>query len=278
MTVSVGLRSLHEVSFADLGSIGGKAAALGEIARAGCRVPPGFVVPCVDRRRVLGGEVDPAAFEAQVRERCDALDERFFAVRSSGVGEDGVHASWAGQFATYLGVRAGDVVARIHDCWRSPGSAHATAYAESRGASGDRWDLAVIVQAMVAAEISGVLFTVDPVSKDPRLCSIEVVAGLAEPLVQGEVTPQSYVVDRVIGKVVGQHAHHQRTALRLTESGLRSVDLQHDELGALGRELLSELVDVGTHLERHFGRPQDIEWVYARGAVSIVQSRPITTL
>lgn len=278
MTTGPGLRALHEVSFADLESVGGKAAALGEIARAGCRVPQGFVVPCAYRRRVLARELEPTVFEAQVRERCDALGERFFAVRSSGVGEDGVRASWAGQFATYLGVRAEEVVARIHDCWCSPGSAHATAYAARHGASESRWDLAVIVQAMVAAEISGVLFTVDPVSKDPRLCSLEVVVGLAEPLVQGEVTPQSYLIDRASGRVVDHHQHDQHTALRLTEAGLQRVALVPDEAGMQGRGLLSELIDIGIRLERQFGRPQDIEWACARGVVSIIQSRPITTV
>jgi phosphoenolpyruvate synthase/pyruvate phosphate dikinase len=278
MTAAPGLRSLDSLSLRDLAFVGGKAAALGEIVRAGCRVPPGFAVPGEYRRRAIRGDLDEEAFELEVGRRCEELGPVPLAVRSSGVSEDGADASWAGQFTTYLGVRGGDVVARIRDCWRSPGSAHASAYAARHDALEQRWDLAVIVQAMVASEISGVLFTVDPVSKDPSQCSVEAVVGLGEPLVQGEVTPQSYVLDRVTGKVLNEHGGQQDVALWLTDAGMERVTLADGDQVPLTAGQLSELVATGLRLERHFGRPQDVEWVYGEGLLSVVQSRPITTL
>jgi pyruvate,water dikinase len=279
MTAAKGLPWLGDVSLSNVGTVGGKAAGLGEIIRAGCLVPLGFVVPRDYRERELSGELDQGVFEADVSRRCDELPSMSFAVRSSGVSEDGTDASWAGQFTTYLNVRRDDVVARIHDCWRSPGSAHASAYAARHGALDARWDLAVIVQAMVASEISGVLFTVDPVSKDSRLCSLEAVLGLGEPLVQGEVTPQSYILDRATGRIVEEHQSQQRTALRMTAKGLEQIAVDQDLGDLLTREMLSELVEIGLRLEKHFGKPQDIEWTYADGStLLVVQSRPITTL
>jgi pyruvate,water dikinase len=278
MTAAVSLRSLSSLSLSDLASVGGKAAALGEIARAGCRVPPGFVVPCEYRERARRGDLDQQAFESEVVQRCDELGPMPLAVRSSGVSEDGADASWAGQFTTYLNVKRDDVVARIRDCWQSPGSAHASAYAARHNALDRRWDLAVIVQAMVASEISGVLFTVDPVSRDPSQCSIEAVVGLGEPLVQGEVTPQSYVLDRVTGETLEEHEGQQQVALRLTDSGMEWVALAIGGKAPLTGAKLSELLETGLRLERHFGRPQDIEWVYEGDVLSVVQSRPITTL
>lgn len=278
MTAAGGLRSLDGVSLSDLASVGGKAAALGEIARAGCRVPPGFVVPREYRERELRGDLDQGAFELEVVQRCDELGPRTFAVRSSGVSEDGADASWAGQFTTYLDVGRDDVVARIRECWQSPGSAHASAYAARHGALDQRWELAVIVQAMVAGTVSGVLFTVDPVTKDPSRCAIEAVAGLGEPLVQGEVTPQSYVLDRETGKVLEEHEGQQPVALRLTDGGMARVALADRSEARLSEAKLSELVKTGLRLETHFERPQDIEWVYDDDVLSVVQSRPITTL
>jgi phosphoenolpyruvate synthase/pyruvate phosphate dikinase len=278
MTAADGLRSLSSVSLSDLASVGGKAAALGEIAQAGCRVPPGFVVPREYRERALRGDLDQHAFELEVVQRCDELGPTSLAVRSSGVSEDGTDASWAGQFTTYLNVKRNDVVARIRECWQSPGSAHASAYAARHNALDRRWDLAVIVQAMVASEISGVLFTVDPVSKDSSQCAVEAVVGLGEPLVQGEVTPQSYVLDRVTGEVLEEHEGQQQVALRLTDSGIERVALDTGRERSLTEAKLSELVEMGLRLEKHFGRPQDIEWVYEGDVLSVVQSRPITTL
>lgn len=277
MMEALAVRSLRDLSQADVAQVGGKAASLGEISRAGCTVPPGFVVPRGYRERWSSGASSPE-LEADVCEACDSVGAEWYAVRSSGIVEDGATASWAGQFDTYLGTRPGDVVARIYDCWRSPGSAHATAYAEQHGALETRWSMAVVVQAMIASEMSGVLFTVDPVMPSSDVCSLEVVAGLGEVLVQGQVTPESYVIRRASGEVVERHRHRQRRALTLTAVGVKEIELPADYRLPLTGATIRELVEIGLRLEDHFGSPQDVEWAYWRGSIYVVQSRPITTL
>lgn len=269
------IRSIADVSIDDLAEVGGKAAGLGEIVRAGCRVPPGFVVSR-DWRALWGAGVLDATFERRIHMCCVEVGARYFAVRSSAIVEDGSSASWAGQFQTYLGIKADDVPARIYDCWRSPASLHATAYAEVHGAEEERWDMAVIVQAMIPSVISGVLFTIDPVSTRPNVSSLEAIVGLGELLVQGQVTPQSYVIDRMTGEILESRSHRQRHALRLTDDGIISVDVPPDYALPLSDLSIAELMELGLKLEKHFGSPQDIEWAYADDSVFIVQSRPIT--
>jgi pyruvate,water dikinase len=277
VTTSLSIRYLRELSLVDIQQVGGKAAGLGEISRAGCDVPPGFVVPREYHEQWLRGKLD-RSFEGDVRDYCARVGARYYAVRSSGIVEDGTSASWAGQFDTYLGIEQEMVPARIYDCWRSPGSAHATAYAEGHGALETRWDMAVIVQTMIASDVSGVLFTVDPVTRDRGVCSLEAVAGLGELLVQGRVTPQSYVIDKTTGGIVEERVHRQRKAMQLTETGVRQIELPPDYVIPLPAEAIASVVAIGLRLEQHFGRPQDIEWTYAQGSLFVIQSRPITTL
>jgi pyruvate,water dikinase len=116
--------------------------------------------------------------------------------------------------------------------------------------------MAVVVQAMVAAEKAGVVFTVDPVQRRRDQMIIEAVFGLGEQVVSGEVTPDHYVVDRD-GAVKREH---------LASRGV----LDHDEL--------RELAALGRRLEEHFGSPQDVEWAIEAARVYLLQSRPITTL
>lgn len=277
MTPPDTIRSLREVSLADIQQVGGKAAGLGEISKAGCEVPPGFVVPRQYYERWLDRDLGQS-FENEIREQCERLGAKYYAVRSSGIVEDGTSASWAGQFDTYLGIEQETVLARIYDCWKSPGSVHATAYAKQNDALSKRWDMAVVVQAMIASEVSGVLFTVDPVARDYNVCSLEAVAGLGEFLVQGRVTPQSYVINRDTGKIVEERLHRQHKALKLTDTGIEEIELPPEYVLPLTVATIADLVSIGLRLELHFGRPQDIEWTYAKGILSVVQSRPITTL
>jgi phosphoenolpyruvate synthase/pyruvate phosphate dikinase len=268
---------LREVSRADLNQVGGKAASLGEISKAGGGVPSGFVVPREYRDQWLEETLD-RSFETSIKTCCKQIGAKYYAVRSSSVVEDGMSASWAGQFDTYLGIEQDMVPSRIYACWNSPGSAHATAYAERQGTLTKHWDIAVVVQAMVASDVSGVLFTVDPVTQDERYCSLEAVAGLGELLVQGRVTPQSYVIDRKSGAVIEERAHRQLEAMRLTENGIRQVQLPPKYKIPLTADKIVEVVSIGLKLEEYFGQPQDIEWAYCKGSLFVLQSRPITTL
>jgi pyruvate,water dikinase len=253
---------------------GGKGASLAAMTAAGLPVPPGFVVPAsalenaIDGRRlrelaeakahreaaqlVLTAEPPRAA----ILQAYGELGSGRVAVRSSACAEDSEAASFAGQQETFLGVEgAPEVCAKVVECWASFFSERAIFY---RSHKGDLDDLAmaVVVQRMVDAEKSGVLFTVDPVQRRRDRMIVEAVLGLGERLVAGEVTPDHYVVDRA-GTVKRE---------RLASGGV----LEPDDL--------RRLAAVGVALEEHFGGPQDVEWAIEGGNVYLLQSRPVTTL
>jgi pyruvate,water dikinase len=257
----------------DVAVAGGKGASLAAMAAAGLNVPPGFVVRAdvmpllVDSEelRACARSLDHQAAQTLVQgvsppvEAIGAAYESLggaVAVRSSACAEDSEEASFAGQQETFLEVSGTEeVCARVVDCWASFFSERALFYRSQKG-SLDDLAMAVVVQAMVEAEKSGVLFTVDPVAGRRDRVLVEAVFGLGEQVVSGQVTPDHYVADRN-GDVKTE---------RLVHGGV----LTSDELRAL--------VAAGMALEARFGRPQDIEWALVDGTLFLLQSRPVTTL
>lgn len=257
----------------DLRVAGGKGASLAAMAAAGLNVPPGFVV----RADVMATLVDPNLLRAHAREldwagaqelvgACEPPREQIgaayerlggsVAVRSSACAEDSEEASFAGQQETFLDVEgADDVCTRVVECWASFFSERALFYRSQKG-SLDDLDMAVVVQTMVEAEKSGVLFTVDPVAGRRDRLLVEAVFGLGEQVVSGEVTPDHYILDR----------HGEVKTERLVHGGV----LTPDELRAL--------VEAGRSLEERFGGPQDIEWAIVGDTLFLLQSRPVTTV
>ncbi len=258
----------------DVGLAGGKGASLAAMTAEGLPVPPGFVIPAymleqsvhAERLRELVEVHDYREAQALVqraeppREAILACYERLgggkVAVRSSACAEDSEAASYAGQQETYLNVSGGDeVCARVVDCWASFFSERALFYRFRKGSLIDL-GMAVVVQKMLDPIKSGVIFTVDPVSRRRDRMIIEAVFGLGEQVVSGEVTPDHYVVDRA-GDVKREHIIHKRV---------------------LEPEEIRELAALGSRLATHFGTPQDIEWAREEGKIYLLQSRPITTL
>lgn len=258
----------------DVRVAGGKGASLAAMTAVGLPVPPGFVVPAsvleasVDGPRLRELAVASEHEEARrlvlaaepPREEITAAYERLgggpVAVRSSATAEDSEAASFAGQQETYLGVvGAGDVCARVVECWASFFSERALFYRRHKG-SLDDLGMAVAVQRMVEAEKAGVVFTVDPVQRRRDQMIIEAVLGLGEQVVSGEVTPDHYVTDRA--------------------GAVKREQLPNG--GVLTAGELARLAEVGRGLEQHFGQPQDVEWAIAGGEVYLLQSRPVTTL
>ena len=136
--------------------------------------------------------------------------------------------------------------------------------------------MGVVVQGMVASEVSGVLFTCDPVSRESGLMAIEAVAGLGEVLVQGLATPESYVIETRTRRIVERRPHAQSQMLVLGD-GVEEVQVPPTEGALLSPGILDQLVETGALLERHFSVPQDIEWAISDGELSILQSRPVTS-
>jgi pyruvate,water dikinase len=257
--------------------VGGKAAALDRLIRIGAPVPRTAVLVTDAYRRFLqasslrhdlerlqtGDAADDdlapafaaAPLETDVVEAIHqafeyATSGRTVAVRSSGTAEDTAAASFAGQYDTFLQVPAEDVEARVRACWASLWSQRARSYRKASGVSDEGLAMAVIIQRMVDAAESGVVFTVDPTDPESRLARVEIVAGLGERLVSGRATPHVYRVTRD-GRLVG---------------------------GGDAPPYLASLVEQSLEIEAAFSGPQDIEWSVAGGKVFVLQARPITTL
>jgi len=267
------VRSLDDLTAADLPDAGGKGANLGELRRAHFPVPDGFVIttaayalaaeaagvtgesPASARVRLAASPV-PAGIADAVREAYRALGAPAVAVRSSATAEDLPDASFAGQQDTILGVTGEEaVIDAVRKCWASLWNDRAVAYRQTHDVPARGLRLAVVVQRMVDAEIAGVLFTADPITGRRRRAAIEAVLGLGEQLVSGAVNPDHFIVNTRSGEVL------ERRGDILNDAQLR------------------ELAAVGARIEEHFGRPQDIEWAIDKnGKLWIVQSRDITTL
>ncbi len=253
---------------------GGKGASLAAMTVLGLPVPPGFVVTAellassvdAERLRALARTLDHEAARdlvlatepprSEIAAALALLAPGPVAVRSSASAEDSEAASFAGQQETYLHVRGADeVCARVVECWASFFSERALFYRERKGSLEDL-RMAVVVQRMVEADKSGVLFTVEPVQRRRDRMLVEAVFGLGETLVSGETTPDHYILGRT-GDVKRE---------RLANGGVLEP-----------RELVL-LVELGHVLEERFGAPQDVEWAIADGQIFLLQSRPITTL
>lgn len=209
------------------------------------------------------------------------------AVRSSAVGEDSEEASHAGQQESFLWVRGIDQVCdAVRDCWVSLYSPHAMSYRVARGAELDP-AMGVTVQQMVDAEVSGVMFTCNPVSGDPSMVALNASFGLGIAVVNGEVTPDDYLISKVTGEVIRQTVSTKDVEYVPDARGHGAVRVhvtpERRNEPCLGEEHFAALVELGRRVERHFGGHQDVEWAIARGqslpdSLRVLQARPVTTL
>ena len=208
------------------------------------------------------------------------------AVRSSAVGEDSQDATFAGQQETYLWVRGVEHVCdAVRDCWVSLYSPPAISYRLRLGDPSRPPAMGVTVQLMVDAEISGVMFTCNPVSGDPSMVAINASWGLGLAVVGGEVTPDDFLVSKVTGEVVREHVHSKDVQYVPDAGGSGAVRVavpdERRDVRCLDQPALERLVEIGRRVERYFGSHQDIEWAIARGdpeALFVVQARPVTAV
>ncbi|WP_344584633.1 PEP/pyruvate-binding domain-containing protein [Nonomuraea roseoviolacea] len=295
-----------EIDASMLAQVGGKAANLGEMTRAGLPVPPGWVLTTDAYRQVAeAAALDEVIAEggpglaAAARERLlatpvpepvakavTAAYERLgggpVAVRSSATAEDLPFASFAGQQDTYLNVVGAEAVLdAVRRCWASLWTDRAVAYRASNGIDHASVRLAVVVQAMVQAEVAGVMFTADPLTGRRHRAVIDAGPGLGEAVVSGAVNPDRFVADPATGEILERRAGDKRVVIRsLPGGGTERLDRtgSSDEL-CLTDAQVRELAALGARVERHYGAPQDTEWaVDASGALWLTQARPITTL
>ncbi|BAF60557.1 phosphoenolpyruvate synthase/pyruvate phosphate dikinase [Pelotomaculum thermopropionicum SI] len=307
----------REIDRTKLAAVGGKGVNLGELSRiAGIRVPEGFCVTTeaykrtvsqnpefnalLDRlsalkaddregigeisaqiRRLIEGTGIAADMAEEIARRLAELgEESAFAVRSSATAEDLPQASFAGQQDTYLNVRGKDAVLRhVSKCWASLFTDRAVVYRLQNGFDHRKVYLSVVIQRMVFPEASGIMFTADPVTSNRKVLSIDAGFGLGEALVSGLVNPDNYKVRE--GRIVDKKIPAKKTVVHAKGDGgteVREIEPGRQNAQVLADEQILELAHLGRKIEAHFGRPQDIEWCLAGGELSILQSRPITTL
>ncbi len=258
---------------------GGKGAALSRMALAGLPVPPGFVLTTEARRASGASGGLPPEVEAAVREALDSLGADSVAVRSSSTAEDGESGSFAGQHDTFLALRRpAEVMAAIERCWRGLHGSRAEAYRKHHGIDATDAEMAVVIQEMVRADASGILFTSDPTAPDGTVSLIEATWGLGEPVVGGRVTPDSIAVDTETGRILKQIVGDKQMMTVAGDDGTREIPVppERRRSTALDAPAIEELTRLGRQVESLFGGPQDVEWAMAAGRIHLLQARPIT--
>lgn len=280
----------------DVARAGAKAANLSRLI-ASYRVPPGFCLTAAASARwaehtgnasvAAPTPVIPsalydalAAAYGDLAERCGIANPSV-AVRSSAVDEDGVTHSFAGQYETYLNMIGVDAVAEaVLRCWRSVHTERTLAYRREQSLSETSGRLAVLVQQLVPADASAVVFSANPVTGDRSEVVIDASWGLGESVVSGTVTPDTYVIRKVDLTVVSRTIAEKRRMTVLAPVGTHEVPVlrQWQKAASLNDDQITELTRLGIALESTMGWPVDIECAYHGRNLYLLQCRPITTL
>jgi pyruvate,water dikinase len=277
------IKHFSEIDETDLPRVGGKGLNLGKLARARFRVPQGFCVTtdayrfsvqglleqnagCI-KDLVLSTELVTAVHTAREQLKTDTV-----AVRSSATAEDLAEASFAGQQDTFLNVTSDELLDALKACWASLWSERAIAYRQTQGIDDEGLAMAVVIQEMCDADVSGVLFTVSPFNADVSI--VESNWGLGESVVSGAITPDSFHVSRETGEVVERNIAVKREMV--TATGVSEVASAQQDVSSLTDTQLKELTRLGMQVEAHYGQPMDIEWALADGQFVLLQARHVT--
>lgn len=262
MTGQFRIIDLQDIREGDLARVGRKALHLGVMMQAGFPVPRGFVIPtdaCEEAIRSSGEAIElDERLQAAIVTAYRARGFQRVAVRSSATLEDLRHASFAGIYTTCVNVASDtELIHAVAECLRSMKAPRTTLYRQHVGLkeNGSGRGMAVVVQEMVDAEVSGVIYTLNPVTFSRDECVVNSVLGLGEPLVSGRVPGDTFRVDRE-GRVLETRIAERDSSLTPTQ--------------------LRGLVDAGIALEALFGYPQDIEFAIAGRRMHILQTRPIS--
>ncbi|MEO0796776.1 MAG: PEP/pyruvate-binding domain-containing protein [Verrucomicrobiota bacterium] len=306
---------LDSINSSSVGFAGGKGASLGELISAGFNVPQGFVVSRVafdaflenadpdgrisslladitDRKskvfpiaQEISAFLGPAEIPSSVLGAVVGLYRQMglgrVAIRSSATCEDGAQSAWAGQLDTYFNVSEAELGEKLKECWLSAFSRRALAYAATHGFDGSNFGVAVVVQEMIPSAISGIGFSVHPVTQEPNLSLIEACFGLGEAIVSGEVSPDAFLLDKETGGIVESSRGNQKKALVLEPESPQPTWRNLGDKGAEPKLTDSQALEYGdilNRIEAHYCRPMDTEWAYYNGGFHVLQARPITTL
>jgi rifampicin phosphotransferase len=300
-------------------TVGGKAASLGRLVKAQFPVPPGFTISTAAYAEFIAALEEPInsllseidytdtqrleAQTAKIRSLIMAADlpteiareinssytslcaggaeDGLVAVRSSGTAEDLAEASFAGLHDTFLDVQGVDVVDKVKQCWASLWNARAVHYRYEKGFAGDSVSIAVVVQKMIPADVSGVMFTANPLNRRTDEFVINASWGLGEGIVSGILTPDEFIVDRKKHFVKARSLGSKEVKIVKSPSGVgtvrESVPEEHQARYSLNDAEVSELAELGQKVMADSdGLPQDIEWARYDDAFYLLQSRRVT--
>ena len=278
------IKHFSEISEKDLPHVGGKGLNLGKLTRAGFRVPHGFCVT-TDAYRFSVQNLSEQHADAikslvlapelitEIQAAHEKLQTATVAVRSSATAEDLAEASFAGQQDTFLNVTPDELLDALKACWASLWSERAIAYRETQRIADDGLAMAVVIQEMCEADVSGVLFTVSPLRTDVAI--VESNWGLGESVVSGAITPDSFLMARETGEVMERNIATKREMV--TDAGVRQVPDDRQDVPSLTDAQLQELTQLGMQVETLYRQPMDIEWALSDGQFVLLQARHITT-
>jgi pyruvate,water dikinase len=266
----------------DAALVGGKAANLSRLARLYHRVPDGFCIPAtlMDGAHPLDLRSEITASISDLM-ACHRLPELIVAVRSSAVDEDGATASFAGQHETYLNIVGADaIIQAVTRCWESAYSERALEYRRQQGLSMERPQLAVLVQQLVASDVSAVVFSANPVTGSRDEVMINASWGLGESIVGGTVTPDTFVVRKSDLAITSRSIADKQHMTVSRPGGTREVEVPRflRAQASLNDAQIVEMAKLALTLELTMEHPVDIECAYAGGELFLLQCRPITTL
>ncbi len=305
----------------NINKIGGKALNLTKMSSEGFNIPPAFVVSvdaydifikkelktkisklldsidfkdeksiskgCSAIREIIKSEELPENLLSSIKNKINDLPDGYYAVRSSAVAEDLEDASFAGQLDSFLYIKKEGILKNIIDCWASYWNDRAVKYRHDSSISHldseiSAAGIAVVVQKMVNADISGVTFTANPVNGSNEIV-IESTWGLGEAIASGIVTPDIFVLNRD-EKIIEKNIKTKKKGyfLKNGENTLININEEISGKSSLNEKILKNILKIGIELENFFGVPQDIEWAIECEKnvpnIYILQSRPVTTL
>ncbi len=203
------------------------------------------------------------------------------AVRTSATAEDSSDASFAGQGDTFLNVIGEtNVINRVRDCWSSLFTSRSIFYQVKKHYDHFKIGVAVPVQKLINSEISGIMFTANPVTNAKNEIIVEAIWGLGEYIVQGKITPDQFIVDKNEWNIISQNHVSQDVQLirDQDETGEVKVPNSKKDRKKIDAAMAIKIAKIGQKLHNHYGKPQDIEFAIDKGKLYVVQTRPITTI
>jgi pyruvate,water dikinase len=313
-----------EIGKDNISQVGGKGANLGELLKAGITVPDGFCVTSsayynflkqsklvnliekdlsslnpednkklnhiakLIQSRILSNTMD-SSLEKQIGDAYEQLVSRYsnkyVAVRSSATAEDLPEASFAGQQATFLNISdRQQVVGAVKRCWASLFEARAIYYRAHNKFDHMKVGISVPIQLMIQSQVSGIMFTVDPVTGNKDVITIDAGLGLGESVVSGSITPDRYIVDKKSLSILEKEINKQEFKIvKVKNAGVeedKHIKLTDEEKNTqkLADKHIVDLAKLGVKIENYYKVPQDTEWAVENDKIYFVQSRPVTTL